>query len=187
MNAIALAESYITEADFFQKADAFWEQLEKGLVVESANYPSPLQQICEADRYSYLMATADQLFTQEVTLAFLGRLRRWAKDSLGARHASTPQIHLYHDGCHRALAPDASPTRWHYLYSLTRGRSPAIRLLETNGQRKWFGIILSQIANLQLGFNQLLVHGTNQAYGLDVPSGAATPLEGAVLLHGYLW
>ncbi|MGA3323638.1 MAG: hypothetical protein ABSF45_04140 [Terriglobia bacterium] len=176
-----------TQADFFQRADTLWQQLERGLTVEAAGSPSPLREICAAGQYTYLMATADQVFTHDVMLAFLSRLRRWAKERLDARHASTPQIHIYRDGCARALSPDAVPTRWHYLYSLTRGEPASIRLLEPNGQRRWFGIVLSRIANLPLGFNQLLVHETCQAYELNAPTRARKPLEGAILLHGYLW
>jgi hypothetical protein len=187
LKANAVAEICLREADFFQRADTLWQQLERALTVEAASSNGRLREIHAAGQYTYLMATADQVFTHDVVLAFLGRLRRWAKESLDAQHASTPQIHVYQDGCRRALSPDAAPTRWHYLYSLTRGEPASIRLLEPNGQRKWFGIVLSRLANLPLGFNQLLVHETSQAYAINAPRRARKPLEGAILLHGYLW
>lgn len=182
-----MAEICLREADFFPRADTLWQQLERGLTVEAAGSAGVLREIRAAGQYAYLMATADQVFTHDVMLAFLSRLRRWAKESLDARHASTPQIHIYQDGCGRALSPDAVPTRWHYLYSLTRGEPAAIRLLEPNGHRRLFGIVLSRITNFALGFNQLLVHETCQAYELNAPMRASKPLEGAILLHGYLW
>lgn len=181
-----MAQSDFRESEFFERADTLWGQLARGLTVEAPSATGPLQQIRAASQCTYLMATADQVFTHELMLAFLSRLRQWAKQSLDARHASTPQVHVYQDGCERALLSDAVPARWHYLYSLTRPEPASIRLLEPN-PRKWLGIAVTRVANLSLAFNQLLVHETCRAYALDAPRLARKPLDGAILLHGYLW
>lgn len=147
-----------------------------------------LRHVDSPHAYTFLLATADQIFTHDLTLAFLNRLRQWGKEKFGARHVSTPQIHIYLDGCRRELAPDAVPTQWHYLYSLTRNEAASVRLLEETGSKKVrFGLGLTRVANFRLGFNQFFVHETRQAYALDEPQRAGKPLEGAILLHGYLW
>ncbi|MGH9325727.1 MAG: hypothetical protein ACRD2B_03430 [Terriglobia bacterium] len=118
----------------------------------------------------------------------MNHLRHWAKEKLDARHASTPQVHFYVSGCRRELAPDRAPARWHYLYSLTRSELPRIRLLEeTDIERGRFGISFRRVVNFQLPFNHLLAHETRQAYGLGRPQRTTNPLEGVILLHGYLW
>lgn len=173
------------EAEFFDRADTLWEQLEKTLGQAASNGSGFLRQVSSAGAYAFLLATADQIFAQDSVLAFLNRMRRWGEERLGALHASTPQIHIYVDGCHRELAPDAIRTRWHYLYSLTRSEAASVRLLGDDGLReKRFGIALSRVTRFQLPFNQ---HETSQAYAIDAPKRTMEPLEGAILLHGYLW
>jgi hypothetical protein len=134
------------------------------------------------------LATADQVFSHDLVLAFLASLRRCGKEKFDARYASTPQIHAYVEGCRRELAADSTPARWHYLYSLTRSQDARVQLLSEN-DLQWFGIALGRVANIQLHFNQLLVHATLQAYALEgpIPVAATSPLQGLILLHGYLW
>ncbi len=187
MKTEAAVESRFLKSEFFEQADALWEQMGRALGAEGGNGTGPLHHVRSEGAYSFLLATADQIFTHDLVLAFLNRLRRWGKEKLDARRASTPQIHIYVEGCWRELAPDAVRIQWHYLYSLTRSVAPTVRLLEEDGaKKKHFGISLNRIANLQLPFNHLLVHETSQAYALDGPKRVTKPLEGTILLHGYL-
>ncbi len=161
------------------------QQLEQALSADGSGHLIPVDSVGAC---RFLLATADHIFTHDLVLAFLNGLRRWARENVEAQHASTPQIHVYVEGCRRDLAPDAIQARWHYLYSLTRGEAASIRLLgKDNLRKKRFWIALSRINNVQLRFNQLLVHETRQAYGLDCRNHATKPLDGAILLHGYLW
>jgi hypothetical protein len=183
----AVAGNCSLQADFFDRADTLWEQFASALSA-SEKGAGPLRQAGSSGTCNFLLATADQVFSHELTLAFLNRLRQWAKEKLDARHASTPQVHVYVSGCRRELAPDAIPAHWHYLYSLTRSKPPRVRLLEEGGFEKGrFGIALGRVASFQLPFNHLLAHETRLAYGLDGPKRATNPAEGAILLHGYLW
>jgi hypothetical protein len=183
-----VVESPFSEPEFFNRADTLWEQFERAVVAEAENGASLLSQVDHEGAYSFLLATADRVFTHQLVLGFLDSLRRMGKEKLEASHASTPQIHVYVDGCRRRLAPDGVQARWHYLYSLTRGELPSVRLLgEVGHQKKWFRIPLSRITNFQLCFNQLLVHEVRQAYSIDGPKRPTKPLEGVILLSGYLW
>ncbi len=188
MKADAAVETLLLETAFFEKADELWEQLGRALPSSRENELEPFREIESHVAYRSLLATAEQVFARDVVLALLSRVRRWGKETLDATHVSTPQIHLFIDGCHRELAPDGVPVRWHYLLSLTRGEAPAIRLLtDATRQKRPFRFAFNQITHVRLAFNQLLVHDTREAYAIDAPKRAVSPLDGPVLLHGYLW
>lgn len=196
MKTSAPAHDHLLESEFFSRADTLWEQLQHALMARTENGSEnssenafrPLTQVRSDRAYNFLLATAERVFTHELVRGFLNSLRQWGKEKLDASHVSTPQVHVYVKGCHRDLVPDAVRTQWHYLYSLTRSGTPSVRLLGEDGlEKKRFWIALSSITNVQLRFNQLLVHETCQAYGLEGPRRATEPLDGAILLHGYLW
>ena len=175
------------QPEFFDRPDTLWEQF-AGVAAVDESGPGPFKQVDLGGLCTFLLATADQAFSHDLMLAFLSRLRQWGKENLDARHASTPQIHVYINGCRRRLARDSTPARWHYLYSLTRGKACSVRVSEDGGlKRGLFGISLSRVANFQLPFNHLLVHETLRAYALDGPQQATGRLQGIILLHGYMW
>lgn len=183
-----VAESCIQEPQFFKDADVLWKQLEYAVTEEAGTGSGPLTRVSSPSAFSFFLATADQIFTHELTLSFLGRLRKWGKETLDTRHASTPQIHIYVKGCQRALAPDAAQARWHYLYSMTRIETAGICLVaEPTSQKHWLRFGLNGIAHFRLPFNFLLVHETCAAYALDGPKQGTGPLDGSIFLHGYLW
>lgn len=188
MKTRSVSESRFLESDFFERADTLWDQLQDAVTKGTEAGSGPLRTVTAADAYTFLLATADQVFKHDLVLAFLNGLRRWGKEKLDVRHVSTPQIHVYVEGCRRELAPDATPAQWHYLYSLTRSEAPSMELLwEDELQRKWFGIVLDRVDSFRLHFNELLVHEAGQSYALEGPIGVKKPLDGEILLHGYLW
>ncbi len=187
MNTSALVKDCFLERNFFKDADALWAQLESTLTV-ARNGSGPLTRVEVPGAYTFLMTTPDRVFKQDLVLSFLNDLRQWGKEKVGARHASTPQIHVYIDRCQHELARDATRARWHYLYSLARNKAAIVRLLaEGSVRKKTFPISLNRVTNFQLQFNQFLVHETCQAYALQGPRRTTQPLEGAILFHGYLW
>lgn len=186
MTTDAIAGDPLLEQGFFDRADTLWEQFSHTLSTGEKSNGGTLRQVASPDNYTFLLATADQVFTHDLVLGFLHRLRAWGKQKLGARHASTPQIHVYVNGCLRRLAPDATQARWHYLYSLSHSETFGIRLVIGDGGKR-LGIALRHIARFHLPFNQLLVHQAQMAYALDGPKRTKNPLESTILLHGYLW
>lgn len=116
-----------------------WEQLGRALAADGENGSAVLMHAQSATAYDFLMATADRIFSYDLALEFLKRLREWGKEKLDTQHASTPQVHIYHARHHRDLAPDAVRTQWHYLYSLTRGGAASVRLADEGSVRKTGG------------------------------------------------
>jgi hypothetical protein len=178
--------SHYLEKDFFEGAVALRAQLEQACAESSGDGVGPLSRVEAGKAYSFLMATAERVFPHALVLSFLSRLRGWGLEHLGARHASTPQIHVYLDGCGRAMAPDATPAGHHYLYSLTRAEPARLHILG-GGRRSWLGIGVSHLAGVRLDFNNLLVHSTDLAYAVDGPRGARSAVGATVFLHGYIW
>lgn len=181
-------EGYFCEREFFQHGDILRKQLERSLEPQGERSLGPLKQLCCGASSSFLLATADQVFTHDIVLEFLNSLRRWAKEELDAHHVSTPQIQVYLDSNRRELVPDSVPARWHYLYSLTSVQTPNLQILTEDASPKtWFGISIGRMISVRLGFNHLLVHEARQPYMLRGPKHAKEPLKGVILLHGYLW
>lgn len=146
--------------------------------------------------HKFMAATADQIFSQEVMLAFLHRLRTWAGETLGVAHASSPQVQVYVKGCWRSIMRDDVRAKWHYLFSLTpqsRGcgteTNPVKILSEPPSKGKLRSLIsFGRITTAQLEFNQLLVHEAGKPYGIEENLKCSErPFEGSVFLDGYLW
>lgn len=181
MNA-RLAEDVFLESEFFDRAEHMREQLTAALGPAEDGI---LKQVSSPGAYSFLLAAAAQVFTQDLVFAFLNRLRRWATEKLSTHHVSTPQIHVYGAAHHRRLAPDAAQARWHYLFSLSRPPARVQLLGRTQMGSTRFGILLNSVSRIELASNHLLVHETSEAYA--IPERAARSTESAILLHGYLW
>ncbi|MGH9327974.1 MAG: hypothetical protein ACRD2B_14995, partial [Terriglobia bacterium] len=94
MRTAALGRNRVLKGDFFDRADTLWEQLAGALAAASENGAGLLRHAGPGEGCTFLLATADQVFTHDLTLGFLNHLRRWAKEKLDARHASTPQVHF---------------------------------------------------------------------------------------------
>lgn len=187
LDAGLAARSHYLEKDFFNDADDLRAQVEKACGGNSANGDGPLNRVNSGKAYSFFMATAERVFSHALVLSFLSRLRGWAMENLNARHVSTPQIHVYLNGCAREMARDATPANYHYLYSVTRAGPARLHILGGGEGKTWLGIGVSHLASVQLGFNNLLVHPTDLAYAVEEPREAKSALEGAVLFHGYIW
>jgi hypothetical protein len=143
------------------------------------------------DTYQFLTATAERIFSGEVLEEFLRWMREWAGRTLNATFVSTPQVRVYINGCFRSLVRDSSPAGWHWMLSLGRNsslRSGRIKLLvgDATEDSRGKGMRIDQILNLELNFNEFLVHRTNSEYGIELPRCDMNPLEGAILLDGYL-
>jgi len=180
--------SHFLEANFFEGADALRAQIEQACRDGLGDDMGPLSRVEAGHAYSFLMVTADRVFSHAAVVSFLTRLRGWGMENLGTRHASTPQIHVYLEGCVRAMAPDASSVGHHYLYSLTRAEPAPLHLLGGGGRRRtWLRVGVGRLAEIRLGFNNLLVHRTDLAYAVKGLRGAKSAVGASVFLHGYIW
>ena len=184
---------YYLQADFLGNADTLRSQFEKQMS-DSAEFNdglTPLLYAFHRNSYQFLTATAERIFSQEALNEFTNALRAWAKEAIGGSYVTTPQLRVFIDGCRRELLRDSAEARWHYLVSLTRNdarEAGRIRLVSETISGPQDGTAgIDSVMNLQLRFNQLLVHDTRSAYGISSSGTGTDPLKGTVFLDGYLW
>jgi hypothetical protein len=182
------------EENFFADARNFRAQMEKQLLsaIEMNDGLTPFTFAYAADAYQFLTASAERVFSRELLDDVINTLRSWATETLGASCVSTPQVRIYLNGCRRDVLLDSTEARYHWMLSLgpPSGGSPArIRLLTQRIAAEVTGdsMTIDRVASLYLLFNQLLVHESSSAYGIDAGKGSINPLEAAVFLDGYLW
>jgi hypothetical protein len=187
------AEPFYIENDFYDQASDLRSQFERVALAVSSMDPSanPFLYAHSEDAFQFITATAERIFAPDLLFSLLDRLRAWARQNLGVTHASTPQVKVYHGGSYRHFAKDDIRVSWHYLLSLTRDKKQAKRVkifLESGSEGLGGpGFAVTKVTRFQLALNQLLVHDTRQAYGIDRDKGSTSPVAGTVLLDGYLW
>lgn len=182
------------QENFYAEARNFRAQMEKQLLsaIEMNDGLTPFTFAYAADAYQFLTASAERVFSRELLDDVINTLRSWATETLGASCVSTPQVRIYLNGCRRDLLLDSTEARYHWMLSLgpPSGGSPArIRLLTQSIAADVTGdsMTIDRVASLYLLFNQLLVHESSSAYGIEAGKGSINPLEAAVFLDGYLW
>jgi hypothetical protein len=184
---------FLIQSDFYDQASRLRTQFDRMFSTLAPTDPSanPLVYAYSQDAYQFLSASADRVFSADLVFGLLSRLRAWATESVGATHASTPRVQIYIGGSHRHVARDDVDVRWHYLISLTQSarRTRHINLVVESGHHgaQGAGTSVSRLAKIQLKFNELLVHDARQPYGVELAKGSVNPLEGMVLLDGYVW
>jgi GNAT superfamily N-acetyltransferase len=179
------ASFYLVD-DFYERADSLSAQFEKRIsaaVLESAGMTPLVYAFCP-DAFQYLTTSAEHLFARDLLDDLIERLRGWAKGAIGACSVSSPQGRIYIQGCRRRLVTDRCTALWHYMLSVTpqhQKKGIAIRLLSngTDEDERTF--------NIQLKFNQLLVHRAECAYGIESKVASWDPIKGSIYLDGYLW
>ena len=182
------------EENFYAEARKFREQMEKQLLsaIDMNDGLTPFTFAYAADSYQFLTASGERVFSRELLDDVINRLRSWAMETLGASCVSTPQVRIYLNGCRRDLLLDSTEARYHWMLSLgppSRENPARIRLLTQSIAAEVTGDSMSidRMTSLQLLFNQLLVHESSSAYGIEPCKGSINPLEATVFLDGYLW
>jgi hypothetical protein len=185
---------FYLENDFYGLGKILRSQFDKEILdaIELRGGSTPFAYAFCQDKYQFLTAGAERIFMPDILEDFMTRLRSWAGDTLGTTHVSTPQVRVYIQGCSRDLLRDGVSARWHYMLSLTRTVSRkklgGLKLLPDPFQVGASGeVLMHRTVTSSLQFNQLLVHKTCNAYGVELSKTSMNPLEGAVFLDGYLW
>lgn len=186
--------SVYIEDDFYKRADVLRAQLEEQVskFTEANAGLTPFGFAFVENRYQFLTASAERIFTPDLLEDFIDRIRTWAEKQVEASHVSTPHTRVYIDGCSRTLLRDEVGAPWHYLLSMScRGASQKtgqVKIL-TNSvtSRHSQEVDVNKVISLNLDFNQLLVHKTEQAYSIVTKKAPMNPLSGLVFLDGYLW
>jgi hypothetical protein len=181
------------ETNFYKRAEDLRTQFEQKISAAQSNGGlTPFGYAFDPDKFQCLMASAERIFARDVLEDLMKQLCSWASGSLGASHASTPQARVYINGCKRSLLRDDTSARWHYALSITRNvgrrRSAVVKIVtETRPGKRAQEFRIDRVLSVELQFNQLLVHQSNNPYAVEVGKASMNPLDGAVLLDGYMW
>jgi hypothetical protein len=179
------------ESDFYKDADALRRELdEQMLSADDAGAPSPFAYLFAANEYQCITASTDRILKGDALLPLMTRIRHWAQDTLGVRHASTPRLMIYVDGCWRRVVQDEVKAKWHYILCLTRqgkGRVGQVDISVKTGPEQPSGFKGDHLQRVRLMFNQMLLHETRWPWGIGDFNPATEPIKGTVFLDGYVW
>jgi hypothetical protein len=184
---------FFIESNFYPAAPLLRERFERQLhlVTEAEAGITDFKYTFSVGAYQFLTAAVDNFLSGDELHGFIDSLRAWAAGILGTSHVSTPQARMFLAGCERKTLKDEVAASWHYIFSLTRERSPARNSIVTvvsNGPRQaQLKSRINEMFALQLPFNQLLVHRTDDPYRIDFRGRSMDPREGLLLLDGYFW
>jgi hypothetical protein len=190
----ATIPQFYCEPDFYAMADTLRAQFENQVLGarERSGGMTPFSfAFCE-NAYQFLTASAERVLAAETLTDLIERVRSWAGPVLGVARVSTPQMRVFVSGCQRHLLRDDIASPWRYSLSLTRtSRPPKIGRMtvvtEDAHERPGEHTRVDTIFSSNMEFNQLLVHKTKSPYSIEVKAKSMNPVEGAVLLDGYLW
>lgn len=190
----ATLPQFFCEPGFYDKAGILRTQFESQVLGarETSGGMTPFSYAFCENSYQFLTASAERIFTADALGDLIEKIRSWSAAALGLSRVSTPQIRVFVAGCRRNLLRDDIASPWRYSLSITRQarrekttsmtlatEDPAVRA----GEHMRVDTILS--ANME--FNQLFAHKTKDAYSIESGVKSMNPVEGIVLLDGYLW
>jgi hypothetical protein len=176
-------------SDFFPQATMLRAEFDQQIAGSpEAGGITPLNYVYRADAHQFLSASASRIFTATILGSFIDTLSRWAENELGTSHVSTPQVRVYINGCSRQLLTDDVAAVWHFIFSLTQLNSQTKprdsgSLATYSPTTEDFGRLLIT----KFRFNQLIVHLVSHSYRIEAHRATMNPLEGVILLDGYLW
>jgi hypothetical protein len=183
----------LMEASFYSRAEELWSQFEN--IVSSAQTNgglTPFSYAFDVERFQFLTANSERLFARETLRDLIEKLTSWASDALGAKHVSTPQTRIYINGCGRNFLKDETKADWHYVFAITpkpRSRKATILrvIIETDAGQAGDRFRVDRVLAAKLTFNHLFVHPTAASYAVQGAPSSMNPVEGTVLLDGYMW
>jgi hypothetical protein len=115
----------------------------------------------------------------------------WAENTVGTKHASSPQVEVFSDACWRGPTTDVTPANWRYLYVLgpRAGDAGARVTLVSRVPTRWCLVLpVCRAAGVELKFNNLLLYRDEFACSVQRIQGrSGSPISAAVFLAGYLW
>lgn len=177
---------------FYSKAETLRREFDKAILGQNGQHVgiTPLAYAYSEAAYQFLTAGAERCFSEDVVADVIGTLERWGNAVLGTSYVSTPQVRVYVRGCSRKMCRDDVAAPWHFVLSLTsnqiRPNRCRISILRESTPVK-SSLTIGKIVNSPSVFNQLLVHSTRDPYGVEGAHTSMNPLEGTILLDGYMW
>ncbi|HLJ91449.1 MAG TPA: hypothetical protein VKZ53_31915 [Candidatus Angelobacter sp.] len=174
---------------FFKAAEELRASFDFHAVSRQSEGLTPFTYAYLPDAYNFLTASAEEVLDEPAVAGLTETLRAWAR-TLSCSHVSTPQVRVFPRGCSRFLVPDQASPGWHYLFCMTRGTGSepsCVQLAEENPSEGNRTISIQQAVNLELQFNELLVHRAGAAYAIAGSKSSIDPVQAVVFLDGYLW
>lgn len=163
------ARGVITVANFYDDAHALAAQVRWRDACHRAGLgPPPASPPAGA-----LIGRADRCLPQELLADFLGALRRWAFQSLGTRHASTPELWVAAGERGFALGAAAPRAAWRYLFCLGAAE---LSVVSERPELRRFG----RLNYVRVSHGDLLACAASSLV-------QARARRGAIFLGGFLW
>lgn len=177
------------EKGFFKAAEELRAGFDLRVTSRQSEGITPFIYAYLPDAYNFLTASAEEVLDEPAVTGLTEALRTWARD-FSCSHVSTPQVRVFPRGCGRLLVPDQMSSGWHYLFCITRaaGSEPScVQLVEERSGEEDRAVSIQQAVNLELQFNELLVHRACAAYAIAGSKSSANPAQAVAFLDGYLW
>lgn len=180
--------------NFFSAAEKLRTQFESSVSasIEQNDGLTPFTYAFSPENYQFLTASSERIFSRDLVEELITAVSCWSNQTFGTSCVSTPQVRVYVNGCERALARDRTEAKRHWILSL--GRVPQNRAADFDFLAQSITaetldepLSIDRIVSLKSQFNQLLVHDTNEAYGIHLTTKAMNPLEAEVFVDGYAW
>lgn len=189
--ATDISRQYVLVPNFYRDASSLRAQFEWKISRAGAHGNTLMTETSEPKTCRFWAASADRIFPQPAISEFLMFLRKWANKAIGARHASTPEIHVFTRKCWREPYQDATPANWRYAYVLgPTPKSTKVKLSllpHTPGGRFSF-LAFSRTIEADIRFGDFIAYEKALGYRINLsPGRSERPLGGIVLLSGYLW
>ena len=185
--------NHCVEPCFYKRTDELRAQFEQKIsVVQSTGGMTPLVYTFQSDKFQFLTASAERVFTREILEDIIDSLRVWSSRCLEASHVSTPHVRVYVNACRRNFFRDQVNARWHYILSIARDgqrhEGCVVKVVTENVSESARGnFTIDRILSSPLRFNDLLVHSTCSPYAVQTMGASMHPLDSGVFLDGYFW
>lgn len=148
------------------------------------------------DQYTLLRTPAQAYFPAQPMNAFLDRLARWGRETLGCAALSPPWLSNYVEGCRQELHSDVPHGPWAYVFSLSPARPKftggETQLLRPGTLDYWRSFtdaadreLSSFVERVAPKFNRLVVFDPRLPHGVTPVRGVHDPREGRLVVHGW--
>lgn len=143
--------------------------------------------------YTLLRALPERVIRPALMDSFVRHLQTWSLENLGTVALTSPQLHMYVDGCGQDLHNDFHNGLWAYVFSLTlwdRGKfSGGETQLMRDGTfnhkpHHVHGGVLYDL--IPAHFGQLLIFDDSIVHGVRPLHGTMDPAEGRIVLTGHI-
>jgi hypothetical protein len=145
--------------------------------------------------FTYFRTPAAQYFPPEMYRDFRRHLMVWSEHTLGVKHYRPLWLSYYINGCYQGLHRDTANGPWSFVYCLSPEETRrfvggetllAEPALTDYWQSRAFEPAVKIFETIRPTFNQLIVFDSRLLHGVTMVDGTMDPLEGRIVIHGWL-